>query len=151
MSTTTCTGQIQNVSAFQLSALEPFNTPFSGQPNLQFRLSMPSTDVNNCWFNTYTLSTSPTTVDVSSLTGAFGESINFTTVKQLTVVNRSATTGVVVGGGSTPLVDEMPELTGSLSCIYLTANLTTSGANLLSLVCSSGTAVTDVLIAGFSS
>ena len=94
-------GKIEITASFTYSSVIG-GAAFAGYPKLSQSQSLDSTTpVNKVYNETGTIS-SPHTIDVSSLTDAYGAALAFGTVKQFVIQNTGAG-NLVVGGGSNPL------------------------------------------------
>ncbi len=129
----------------------PFSITYTGNPSRSYTRAFASTEVSNVYFDTYTVGTGGVTVDVTSLTDAYGQAISFGTVKNVLIVNNDGTNNLTAGGGSNALFAALPVLVGQTagSCVNLTTNLTVSGSTkIISLVASAGSILVDLFIVG---
>jgi hypothetical protein len=152
----TLSGTASSISKFLFQNSQPFSTTFTGQPTRDYERSFSSTDVTKCYFANYTVTTTPTTVDVTSLTDAYGNAISFVTVKHLQIVNNDTTNNLTAGGGTNALFSALPVLVGQApstgsngSCVNLTTNLTVTGTTkVIQLVASAGSISVDLYLVG---
>jgi hypothetical protein len=153
---TSINGTISSISKFLVQSPQAFNITYSGNSTRDYERSFSSTDITKLYFATYTVTTTPTTIDVTNLTDVFGNALNFATVKHIQVVNNDTTNNLTVGGGTNALFPALPPLIGQAaaansnrSCVNLTTNLTVTGTTkIVQLVASAGSISVDVLIAG---
>jgi hypothetical protein len=149
-------GTISSISKFLIQNPQAFNITYSGNPTRDYERSFSSTDITKLYFATFTVTTTPTTIDVTALTDVFGNALNFATVKHIQVVNNDTTNNLTVGGGTNALFSALPALVGQSaaansngSCVNLTTNLTVTGTTkIIQLVAGAGSISVDVLIAG---
>lgn len=153
----TITGLAECIVKFTQQSTQPLNITYSGSPNRDFVRQFASTDITKLYFNTYTVGTSATTIDLTSLTDAYGQSISFGTVKALLVVNNDATNNLTVGGGTNGLFSTLPftlngqTVSGSQqgSALSIITPITVDGTHkILSLTASASTISVDVFVAG---
>lgn len=130
---------------------------FSGSPIQDFERGFSGSECTKLYFATYTVGTSPTSIDLTSLTDAFGNALSFATIRHLAIINNDVTNNLTVGGGSNGLFAALPfTLTGSTassgnkgSCLQLTANITVDGTHkILTLTSSASTISVNVFILG---
>jgi hypothetical protein len=109
---------------------QPLSTTFSGTISKSFDLQI------------------PTTIDLTSLVDAYGNSISFTTVLHLMIVNNDATHNITVGGGTNGLFAALPVLYAG-GCYNLTTTFTVDGTHKLLLITpAAGTPSVDVVFLG---
>jgi hypothetical protein len=126
---------------------QPLSTTFSGTISKSFDLQIPTASVSKVYFNRY-VSGSPTTIDLTSLVDAYGNSISFTTVLHLMIVNNDATHNITVGGGTNGLFAALPVLYAG-GCYNLTTTFTVDGTHKLLLITpAAGTPSVDVVFLG---
>jgi hypothetical protein len=150
----TLSGTVSSVSRFLQQNSQALNVLFSGNPSRDFERVFTSTDVTKCYFNSYNVTTTPTAVDVTGLTDAYGQAISFGTVKHVQLVNNDAAANLTAGGGTNALFAALPALVGQAgnpngSCVNLTTNLTADGTHKnIQLVASAGTISVDLFLVG---
>lgn len=152
---TSLSGSISSSSSFTQSSTSG-NVTYSGSPSKSYTRTFSATDVTKVYFATLSITTSPTSVDVTSLTDVFGSALSFATVKHLQIVNNSTTANLSAGGGTNGLFSALPTLIGQAassgnagSCINLTTNLTVDGTHkIIALTSSSGTISVEIIIVG---
>jgi hypothetical protein len=143
----TASGTVTSTSGF-LDSSSVAGTTYTGKPGLKYSKTFASTDISSVFCHTYTVTTTPTVIDVTALTNAFGASVGFATVKHVQVVNNAAAIGLTVGGGTDPLFSALPTIVAG-GCVNLTTNITVSGSvKTLTLTAASGSISVDVLIVG---
>lgn len=150
----TVSGTVTSTSAFSLSN-STGGTTYTGSPRISYSKTFSNVNVTKFYQATLSVGTSPTTIDVTSLTDPFGDAVNFATIKHIEIVNNSTTADLTAGGGSNPIFNEMvlkgqAVTAGSAgSCLNLTSPITVDGTHKnLALTSSSGTISVDLLISG---
>ena len=165
----TFTGSInEQTSVTEIPSLA-FNLTPSIPATLNFQRNYNSTDIAKAYWNTYSVTSTPTGVDLTSLTDPVtGAALSFTTVNFLKIINNDKTNNLTVGGTETndifgaawpfPLVGQDRSsgnggASGSGgntgSCIELTTNITINSTHkILELTASAGTISVSVLIMG---
>lgn len=149
-------GTVSSISKFLFQNTQPFSITFTGSPTRDFERAFASTDVTKCYFNNYTVTTTPTTVDLTSLTDAFGQAVSFSTVKHVQIINNDTTRNLTAGGGTNALFAALPVLVGQAastnsngSCVNLTTNLTVDATHkIIQLVASAGSISVDLFLVG---
>lgn len=149
------TGSVSSKSKFLVQATDSSGTTYAGLPVQDFELLF-GASVTKLYFATYSVTTSPTSIDLTSLIDTFGVAVNFATVLHLRVTNNDTTNSLTVGGGVNGLFTALPfSLRGQSgtpdngSDLNLTTPITVDGTHkILTLVASAGTILVDVLIAG---
>lgn len=143
----TVSGSVSSNSSF-LDSLAVSGSTYSGRPALSYSKSFKTTDISSVYHATLTVTTTPTVINVQSLTNAFGGSVSFSTVKHVQVTNDAASIALTVGGGTNPLFAALPTIVAG-GCATLTTNITVSGSvKNLTLTAASGSISVDVLIVG---
>ena len=153
---TTLTSQVSSVSSARYLSSQGLSTQFSGSPVLDFERSFSSTECTKIYFASYSVTTSTTSIDLTSLTDAYGTVLSFSTVRHLAIVNNSGTNDITAGGGTNGLVSTLPVLKGFVpttgengTAINLTTNITVDSTHkILALTGSAGTSTVDVYILG---
>jgi hypothetical protein len=149
---TTLSGTVSSISKFLYQETLAFSLTASVNPTRDYEKSFASTDITNVYFGTFTVTTTPTTIDVTALTDpVYGGAINFATVKHVQIVNNDTTNALTAGGGTNSLFNAFPLLVGQPtgSCLNLTTNITVSGSQkVITLVASSGSISVDVFLVG---
>lgn len=146
---TTLTGTVTSGVAFTFTSNAALGTSAIAPISETFRKTFASTDVTKVFFANYSVTTTPTSVDISTgLTDVFGTSFGFGVVKQMIIVNNDATNNLTAGGGTTPVFAVLPSIPAG-GCINLTINNTVDSTHkLLALTASAGTISVDVVIVG---
>jgi hypothetical protein len=149
---------ITNATQARFQSGQAFSTTFFGVPKVEWVRQFTTTDITKCYFASLSVSTTPTSVDLTSLTDAYGTSIAFSSVKHLRVVNTSAVGNLTVGGGTNGLFTTLPfTLNGSTgsnnsdngSDLSLTTPITVDGTHkILTLTASAGTIVVSLFVLG---
>lgn len=147
----TVAGSVSSNTSF-LDTTTVAGTNYTGKPGLSYSKNFASTDISAVFHGTYTVTTTPTVIDVTALTSAYGAAISFATVKHLQIVNNHASIGLTAGGGTAALFSALPTIAGG-GCVNLTTPLavTPSGmgaAKNITLTAASGSITVDVLIVG---
>jgi len=119
-------GKIEISASFTYSSVVA-GTAFSGFPKLSQSQSLDSTTPVNKVFNQSATISSPTTLDVTALTDAYGAALSFGTVKQFVIQNTGAG-NLVVGGGSNPLFGTDQYTVKSGATLPITSSFTESGS-----------------------
>lgn len=153
---TTVTASITSTAAATIQSSQPLSTTFTGTPRVNFTRVFSTSEVDKAFFQTYTVTTTPTSIDLTALTDAYGDSIAFTIVRQLIIRNKDTTNTLTAGGGTNGLVSVLPDLVGYTAssgsdgaCINLTTTVTVDATHkLLRLVASAATISVDVMILG---
>lgn len=141
-------GSISSVSKFLHQEAAALSITYTGNPTLNYAKSFSTTDITKLFFATYTVGTSATSIDVTALTDAFGQALNFATVKHLQIVNLSGVQTLTVGGGTNGLFTALPTLAVN-GCYQLTTNFTVDGTHkIIALTANASTASVEVLIVG---
>jgi hypothetical protein len=117
MATYAINGLAECIFKFTQQSVNDFNVTFSGTPTRDFARSFTSTDVTKMYFKTYTVTSTPTSIDLTSLTDAYGQPLDFTgTIKALFIANNDATNNLTVGGGTNGLFSTLPFTLNSHHC-----------------------------------
>ena len=153
----TLSGTVSSISKFLYQQTLPFSITASANPTRDYEKSFASTDITKAYFGTYTVTTTPTTIDVTALTDpVYGGAVSFATVKHVQIVNNDTTNSLQAGGGTNALFSTLPVLVGQTgasnstgSCVNLTTNLTVDGTHkVITLVASSGSISVDLFLVG---
>lgn len=144
----TLTGTINSNTSFLNQNALPLSVTYTGTPGKQYSKTFASSDITKVFFASYTVTTSSTTIDLTSLTDAYGAAISFTTVKHLQILNNDATNSLLVGGGTNAVFSSLPSLVAG-GCYNLTTNLAVSGSTKnLALTAGALSIGVDVLMVG---
>jgi hypothetical protein len=102
---TSANATIEISSQIQYSSSSPLGSvgSYSGTFRVSETATYSSATVSKYWANSYTGS-STQTIDVTSITDAFGNALSFATVQVIVIQITSSSGNVVVGGGSNPLL-----------------------------------------------
>ena len=76
----------------------PFNISPSVSAPLNFTRSYNSADITKVYWNTYSVTSTPTTIDLTSLTDIVGNALSFSTLVYLKVINQDTTNHLTIGG-----------------------------------------------------
>jgi hypothetical protein len=152
----TLSGNVSSISRFLHQNGAGLSITYSGNPVRDYERSFTSSDVTLIFFGNYTVTTTPTDIDLTSLTDAYGNAVNFATVKHLQIVNNDTSHDLTVGGGTNALFAALPVLVGQTSttssdgsCLNLTTNITVDGTHkILELTASAGSISVDVFVVG---
>lgn len=143
----TVSGSVSSTSGF-LDSLAVFGSTYSGRPQLSYSKGFKTTDISSVYHATLTVTSTPTVIDVTSLTSAFGSAVSFAHVKHIQVINNAPSISLTVGGGTNPLFAALPTIVAG-GCVNLTTTITVSGSvKTLTLTAASGSISVDVLIIG---
>lgn len=154
---TTLTAQITSQVKAAYASTGNLSIPFTGNPLVSFVKNFDSTEVTKTYFNSLSITSSPTSIDLSSFTDCFGNAISMTTVKEIIIYNHDTAIALTVGGGTNGLFATLPfTLTGYTAttgsngtCLHLTTSITVDGTHkILTLTAGSGTITVDVLVLG---
>lgn len=156
---TSQSGSISSNTSAVVQSSQSLSTTFTGNPSKSFTRTYNAADLGvTPFFNTYTITTGGTTLDLTALTDVWGNALSFTTVKHLEIVNNDPTNSLTVGGGTNPLFAALPPLAGQAasggggsvgSCLQFTTPLTVSGSTKnLKLIAGAGSITVDVFILG---
>jgi len=140
------TSTISATSKFLHQNSEPFNTTYSGNPTLAYSNNLPS--ATKLYYTTINVTSSSSTIDVTSLTDAYGFPVTFTQVQHLHVVNNDATNSVTVGGGTNALLAALPAIVEGGQAMLTTNLAVSSSSKIITLVASASTVSTSIVIAG---
>ncbi|WP_020469317.1 hypothetical protein [Zavarzinella formosa] len=144
---TTISATVNSTTTALFQSGQPFNTTFTGNVSKSFVLPFTSVQVTKLFFNTYA-SGSPTSIDLTSLTDAYGNPISFATIRHIMLVNNDATNSVTVGGGTNGLVAALPPIIGG-GAVNLTTTLAVDGTHKILLITpAAGTPSVDVVVMG---
>ncbi len=121
---------------------------YSSSTSINSQASLSSSDISKVYTKTISVTTTPTVLDVTSLTEqGFSQSQNFANVKYLHVEHTGASGTLTVGGGTNPLVTASSLTAGGW--IDLKTTIATSGSiKNLTLTASAGTITTNVYLLG---
>jgi hypothetical protein len=143
----TISGSVSSTTSF-LDTASVAGTTYTGKPGLTYSKSFASTDISSVYADIFTVTTTPTVIDVTSLTNAFGGAVSFATVKHVQVINSDAAVSLTVGGGTNPLFAALPTIVAG-GCVNLTTSISVSGSvKNLTLTAASGSISVSVLIVG---
>lgn len=155
---TSLTATVTSSTLAKYQSTQALSTTFSGKPYNNWARNFATTDISKCYFNTHSVTTSPTSLDLTALTDAYGAALSFATVKHLQIINNSDTNSLTVGGGTNGLFTTLPfTLAGYAaanngddgSCLQLTTSITVDGTHkILTLTASAGTIDVDVFVLG---
>ncbi len=155
---TTLSGQISSISKFLHQNTGAFGVTYSGNPLRDYERYFATSEVTKLFFASFTVTTTPTTIDLTSLTDEYGDSFSFATIKHLEIVNNDTAINLTVGGGTNGVFAALPPLSGQSpanatgsngSCLNLTTNITVDSTHkILQLVAGSGSISVDVFIVG---
>lgn len=146
MSQTITASVVSSINALYQSSA-PFSTTLGGTVARAFNKSYATSAITKLYFQNYA-SGSPTSIDLTSLTDAYGVAISFTTVKHLLICNNDGTNAVTVGGGTNGLFSALPSLIGG-GAYNLTTNFTVDGTHKIILITpAAGTPSVDVVVMG---
>jgi hypothetical protein len=132
-------------------ATQAFNVTYTGSPAREYLRTFTTSDISKIVFSSYSITTTPTSVDLTSQTDPFGAAVNFATVKNLLIVNNDTTNALTIGGGTNGLFAALPFNLGDTvaTCLNLTTPITVDGTHkILKLVSTAGTISVDVFIIG---
>jgi hypothetical protein len=148
MATTTIQGSVStSISFMQQEVVGNIGT--ASFPCIQnFNQNYFSSTITKLYSNTISVTTTPTSLNLNSLTDAFGNAQNFGSVKSLYIQNTDPTNSVTIGGGTTPLFAAQSPIAAGECYSKLNSNLSTSSANLLQIVASAGSVSINIVIAG---
>lgn len=154
----TVTATITSGTQAKFQEATTFGATFTGTPSLQWVRRFNTTELTKCYFNTYTVTSTPTSVDLTALTDAYGAALSFATIRHLRITNNDPAISLTVGGGTNGLFTALPfSLVGYNSAtntddgsdLNLTTNITVDGTHkILTLVAASGSISVDVFILG---
>ena len=91
--------------ALQVSATYTKTTPLASaslSPKFTVSVNLSTTDISKMYQNSYSAQSSPVTLDLTSLTDDYGQSISFGSLKGAWIYNTDNTATLVVGGGTNP-------------------------------------------------
>lgn len=136
-----------------------FGSSFTGSPSKGFSKSYGSSDISKVYMATLTVTSTPTSIDLTNQTDPFGNAVSFSTVKHIEIINEDTTNALTVGGGANGLFAALPfNLTGQAApsgggstggAIAITANITVDGTHkILTLAATAGSITVDVFILG---
>lgn len=149
--------RITSISSGKITKSGVFGSTYRGNPTLTFNKIMNNTEVTKSYTNTVTVTSTPTSIDLTNLTDEFGAALSFSTIKHLHIINNSTTQSVFVGGGTNGLFTELPfqligyaAPTGSNgSDINLSTNITVDATHkILKLYTLANSASVNICIAG---
>lgn len=152
---TTLSGTVSSISKFLQQSTQDLSIVYTGYPTRDYERTFSTTDVTKIVFKNYTVTSTPTSVDLTSLTDPFGTSVNFATLKHIQVCNNDGTNSLTVGGGTNGVFSALPVLVGQNtmtangSCVNLTTNITIDSTHkILTLTASAGSISVDVFLVG---
>lgn len=141
-------GQISIISRFLHQNTADLSVTYSATPTLDFEKTLSTTDVTKLYYKRYSVTTTPTVIDVTALTDAYGAAVNFGTIKHIHIVNNDATNSLTAGGGTDPVFGALPTITAA-GCVAMTASFSISPtAKNIALTASAGTILVDVIFTG---
>lgn len=125
---------------------------YTGAPTLDYTATFSSSAISKVYFNTYTVGTSPTSIDLTTLTDPFGVALSFGSVVDLLIVNNDTTNALEIGGGSNGLFTLLPvNLAGQVggSSLHWTTPITVNGTHkILTLQATASTISVSVFVIG---
>lgn len=150
------TASISSKTSVKFQNVTSFGTTYTGTPSLDFERSFNTTETTKSYSHRYSVTSTPTVVDLTSLTDDYGTALSFSTVRHIHIRHTDTTNSLTVGGGTTPVFAVLPVLTSYTasvgdngSCVSITTNITVDSTHkLLSLTASAGTISVDVFIVG---
>jgi hypothetical protein len=150
--TTTLSANVSSTIKCIHQASQAFSVTYTGAPQKGFERAFSSSDITKLSFANYSVTTTPTTIDLTSLTDPFGNAVNFATVKNLLIINNDATNSLTIGGGTNGLFAALPfNLSGDSkgTCLNLTTSITVDSTHkILKLLATAGTISVDVFVIG---
>jgi len=152
------TATINSTTQARFQSSQAFSTTFTGTPFLAWQRQFTTSETTKCYFGNFTVTTSPTSIDLTGLTDAYGSALSFATIRHLQITNNDETNSLTVGGGTNGLFTTLPfslvgysasNGTSDGSCLQLTTNLTVDGTHkILTLTAGAGSISVDVFLLG---
>lgn len=143
---TSVTGSMAASLGLQVQETTDLSATFTGSPKLSFTKQFTTSDITKGYWKQYTVTTTPTSVDLTALTDWAGNALSFSTVKALLIVNRGTVT-VTTGGGTNAVIPSQDVTAGG--CRLLQSTVTVDGTHkIITLTAASGSATVDIELAG---
>ncbi len=154
---TTLTAIVNSQVQAKFTSTGGLSATFTGNPAVNYQKAFNSTEITKIYIATATVTTTPTSIDLTAVTDAFGNSISFSSVKQLIIHNKDTAIALTVGGGTNGLFSTLPfTLVGydasqgsDGTCLNLTTTISIDGTHkILTLTAASGSISVDIIVLG---
>lgn len=119
---------------------------YSASPAKSYEKTFTSSDITKIYHGSRT--TTGETLDLTSgLTDGYGTALVFATVKQILIINNSATQTLTIGGGANPVISELPVVSVG-GHVNITSTFTVDGTHKNLKIQASASLTYDVIILG---
>lgn len=118
---------------------------YTGSPAVEFEAQAATVGYEVVWRKSATIA-SPESIDVTALTGAFGQAIDFAEVHAIIIKNNSTTATLTVGGDTNALINQT--VLSTSGCMSLATSLTVDGTHKVIKLNPSASLTYEILIAG---